>query len=188
MRKFCLLLAASFGALASNADAAIVVQSFNISATGFESGAPTETVNGSFTLTYDNEAIQFFPTSAGLTVAGLNIDYAGDALFTFNPFTGLMTVGNNIGFNSYTMNPSIPGFGFFLSNAATAPTITSFAYSANGRVWHASRIDVAQGAVPEPATWAMLIAGFALIGAALRSRRARRGVAQPAGRGRLLGV
>ncbi len=32
--------------------------------------------------------------------------------------------------------------------------------------------DVTAGAVPEPATWAMLIAGFGVIGGAMRRRRA----------------
>jgi len=36
----------------------------------------------------------------------------------------------------------------------------------------------ASGVVPEPAGWAMLIAGFGLTGAAMRRRR--QGIAQPA--------
>ncbi len=40
--------------------------------------------------------------------------------------------------------------------------------------------NIALGAVPEPATWAMMILGFGLVGAAMRSRRLRNRQAQAA--------
>lgn len=42
--------------------------------------------------------------------------------------------------------------------------------SANGELWSGLTFGV-EGVVPEPATWAMLIAGFGLVGVALRRRR-----------------
>ena len=56
-------------------------------------------------------------------------------------------------------------------------TFTSITFTDTSEVWHGFTLgvlDVAEpgpGGVPEPATWAMLIAGFGLVGAALRRRR-----------------
>ena len=66
----------------------------------------------------------------------------------------------------FTTGPSaIPSLGFFRIDFYQGnPTVGNF---------QVDRIVVSQaGAVPEPATWGMLIAGFGLVGAALRRRQA----------------
>ncbi len=61
---------------------------------------------------------------------------------------------------SYTLNAVKPGFGFAAGNA-----LNSFTAAETG--------EFAYAAVPEPATWAMSILGFGLLGATLRRRRTR---------------
>lgn len=49
--------------------------------------------------------------------------------------------------------------------------ITQVRFRAGGNAFEYDNIAVATGAIPEPATWGMLITGFGIIGAALRRRR-----------------
>ncbi len=69
---------------------------------------------------------------------------------------------------------------FVLNTGAAAPTrlyfgVTDGIYSDNGGSFN---LEITQlGAVPEPATWAMLILGFGVIGGAMRQRRVRTSVA-----------
>lgn len=53
-------------------------------------------------------------------------------------------------------------------------TFTSLSFTDTSENWHGLTVgvaDVAGGVVPEPSAWALMIAGFGLAGAALRSRR-----------------
>jgi PEP-CTERM motif len=43
--------------------------------------------------------------------------------------------------------------------------------SPGGNVWYAETWVIRDGGVPEPASWAMMIAGFGLVGATMRRRR-----------------
>ena len=70
-----------------------------------------------------------------------------------------------------------------LSGPLTAPvftlgafetTSTSGLFSPGTGVVTISRLSQEQGVVPEPASWALLIAGFGLVGASLRRQRIRR--------------
>ena len=171
--KLAALLAASAACItASQAGAAVITQSFTVTATGFGANAPIQTVSGRFTFTYDNAAFITPPSPAGLAISGFNAPFNGPALFTFNKGNNFLLVGNNIGLVSYTVSPNTPGFGFFIQNPGGAPIINSLVYSTGGgQVWTSSRVTVA--AVPEPAAWAMMIAGFGLAGAALRTARRR---------------
>jgi hypothetical protein len=51
--------------------------------------------------------------------------------------------------------------------------VTQVRFRATGNAFEYDTIGVGIGSVPEPASWAMLIAGFGLIGGAMRRRRAR---------------
>jgi hypothetical protein len=49
--------------------------------------------------------------------------------------------------------------------------VTRLVFRSNGNAFEFDTIGVTTGAVPEPDSWALLIAGFGLVGAALRRRR-----------------
>ena len=76
--------------------------------------------------------------------------------FTYTP-TGS---GRFQGYNSYS-------FGFVGNGSPTTLTFSSL----TGTAFGAALDNVSVTAVPEPASWALMIAGFGLAGAALRGRR-----------------
>ena len=172
--KYLIVAAALLAGTATRADAQIVTKKFQIVATGFEGGAPIGTVKGIFEFTYNSSS--FLTPPAPVTLTGFNLPFAGPALFSFNKMNDMLTVGNNIGFGSYTVSPAVAGFGFFLKNVSTNPNISSFSYSTGGgQIWHASSITVsAPSAVPEASAWAMMIGGFGAAGGVLRASRRRR--------------
>jgi hypothetical protein len=65
---------------------------------------------------------------------------------------------------------AVVSFGVALAAASSAMSAPRINPMCNGALGCARQIDV--GAVPEPATWAMMIAGFGLVGVMAR-RRAR---------------
>lgn len=114
------------------------------------------TVTGSFygcaaTQTIDPNG-ETFPSAAGIPYLGFNVSNldgsGGGTSFYFFSANAFSQLGAHVAQN--------PPDGSGLGNAGPATLLLS------GQV----------GAVPEPATWAMLILGFGLIGAAARSRRA----------------
>ena len=173
-------IATAFTLVAGASDATVVTQAFSLTASGFEVGAPVEPVSGLFTFTYDDAAFLTPPSAVGLTLSGFNVPYAGPALFSYVKGSNLLVVGNNLGgFGSFTVSPATPGFGFAITNVSTTPTVSSFTYSADGHLWHASNITLT--AVPEPTAWSLMIAGFGLAGAGLRLARRDRRVGLAAG-------
>ena len=172
--RYPLLAAISAAALATpitQANAAVVTKTYSITATKFEAGAPTDPVTGIFTFTFDNAAFITPPSPNGLTVTGFNVPYAGPALFSFTKGSDMLIVGNNIGLGSYTVGPATPGFGFAMLGISSTPTISNLTYSANGKLWHSSNVAVAEvAAVPEPATWALMMLGFGGVGYAVRRK------------------
>jgi hypothetical protein len=125
-------------------------------------------------------------TAASFTLEGKTFDLSN---------TGLYFVGNNIGFGG-----TVNGAGGIISNLGGDEALNDFAISipidmpatppgpfgiaarlftstsalglANG-IYLVSRsnVDDAPAAVPEPASWAMFICGFGLIGATIRRRK-----------------
>nr|WP_254447641.1 PEPxxWA-CTERM sorting domain-containing protein [Sphingomonas sp. ID1715] len=167
------LAAASAVALGAQADAAVITQHFAVTATGFEADAPVQNASGVFSFTYDNAAFITPISSVGLKITGFNVPFDREAKFSFNKGNDFLMVSDNItGLTAFTVSPVIPGFGFFLRHPGGTPEIQSFLYSGNGAIWHASQISVQRVAgVPEPASWVLMIGGFGLAGAALRTRR-----------------
>lgn len=65
-------------------------------------------------------------------------------------------------------SPSFTGSGEVHGVLSFAGPITSLTFTDTSENWHGLQIGIA---VPEPATWALLIGGFAAVGVAMRRRR-----------------
>jgi hypothetical protein len=159
-------LAAAAVGLSGSASAAIVVQSFNIAPGGwFGGGNPygigaDPTFNG--TLTFDTtdtsgttfQGISFVTGSKTWTLADINIanssaSFTGDIVNSFSLVFGSLGVNNSL-----------------YSNNTIALTDDTGFRACNGCVSLTSGV----AAVPEPAAWALMIAGFGLVGSAMRRR------------------
>ena len=162
-------------ASAATADAAIVNLRLKITASDFTGAAPVNPVMGDFTFSFDNAA-SFDSTDIGLTVNSFNLPHG----VKFSYIAGapdLMFLSDGAYLEGCGATSGLNQFCTSISKVSTAPKIGSFYYSsvAAPGIWEASTIELEAAfggaAVPEPSTWAMMIGGFAMIGAAIRRRR-----------------
>jgi hypothetical protein len=179
MNKITIAVAAlTFIASASGASAATLTQTMNQSEPGDEfnfsfsttekpigPGTLTFLIRGDFTL---DDADEFFDYRLENVFAGANIRASGSNLIT------------SYGFNDNLFSPS-----FSLSQSALNQLLAdnvinlSVFYSADVNTgftlapFITATIDFASSpaAIPEPATWAMMLVGFGMIGATARYRR-----------------
>ncbi len=142
--------------------AAITATSAN-AATLLVSYAPVTDTNGSFSFNVDSNPTPI-STSGTAFVAGITNStgqYAGRTTQSFYLLANGGLFGNYFGPQVFTGTLAAPMFqtgtyaATFGNNAALAGIVT---------------ISDAAGAVPEPATWAMMILGMGAIGAAMRRR------------------
>ena len=157
------------------ADAALVVKTLEF--TGYLNAAVASTVT--FSLHFDNSADLFNDFTDVTAVSGnlrtpLRISYSAynDHLSLLGGWNGYAPPnGCGLGKESYCVS--------FTGISTSAPQATSFVYmDANGGIARGSDYSVRDvtpapptGSVPEPATWAMMLGGFGLVGSALRQRR-----------------
>lgn len=119
---------------------------------------------------------------------------SGIATFTFNSptksfgfyttgvqtqFTAAIIVsqidGNQQAFNlPLNVNGGVSYFGLVDTMAFTSVSIVNTSQPGQSDAWGIDDISYNSSIVPEPASWAMLIAGFGLVGAAARRRRTAR--------------
>ena len=188
MKKFAFLTAAAFAlACASNAEAATVIDvngSTNASLDG-TNAVTTSLAAGKYTFTFVNgayTAFSRFAGSGGCDAAGSNCvtGFENSIRYSVNGVT--YTLGD--GAASGGLGP-VSGGGYY-DTAATA-FANSSKYSASLLLSAPATVDfflyddalgdnrggvsIGVSAVPEPATWAMMITGFALVGFGLRSCR-----------------
>ena len=142
---------------------------------------------GGATLTLENGATAqrdgaTFTFSSGVSAFGLDILFQSLDGFSLVGYDVRDINGVSLASNGFISVPSVNGGGsYFLGFAATdaTPLIGSVTFFDNDDNdvnpdsnigYDTLRFAVSGGAVPEPATWALLITGFGLAGASLRRR------------------
>jgi hypothetical protein len=176
MLKFLRLMAAALLGLAALPAAAhpgapAPTYAYTFSGTNALGNAVTGNVTFSTSDTANSDgSFNILGTSGSLTTAGVEYTFSGPSSWfgadnTIMPgVTGLFSLdgtsadfanGESINFYAFNRGDTVSTG----STDAFTVTLDSFA---------------AAGAVPEPATWAMLILGFGLVGGALRRRQATR--------------
>ena len=168
MRKF-LVAAAAAAMAAGSANAVVTTVSGSFTATNWNVyfGTPSPPITPlflSYSATFD-DALVYYDDASVLTIGSTNIPYAIKFSYLPNNVMVLATAGSG---NSCTHFPFT--FCAFISlNAPSQPSFVEQSGEAGG--WVAGTIRPGINAVPEPASWALLIAGFGLVGAASRRRR-----------------
>jgi hypothetical protein len=175
---------AAVGSQAANA--AIVSDLVTFSASGFTSAfgepVPTDPVTGSFTITFD-PTLTYVDQTAGITLKTLNISLGSALAFDYSP-TGnthgdadeLVVGGLQDGADSVLLSPTVfDDFYLHILTYSSTPTFQQVGYTTssatpNSNYFFTDLPDSGVGSVtvtpitgtaPEPATWAMMLAGFA---------------------------
>jgi hypothetical protein len=191
MRKgyvLCGVLAALLGAGAASAD---VLQT-SVSATGSYNGDLGVVRDGNFpangsaynladkvNFTAAGNAAFRFDFGKTVFVDSLKTTVDNNDFYTFSFFDGANLVGLlNIGAAEGVVGNGVETFTrFFAPTQATSVVVTASGGDSLYALGEAQFYGVSPGGVPEPATWAMMIAGFGLAGAAARRRGTVRAVA-----------
>jgi len=135
------------------------------------------TISSPFTFnTFTNQLVGF-----DLSNAGLAFTQAEFRLFGGTATSATLTFVDTDG-EIFTQALTIPASGFFSAQAIDGQLIDFFSVAANGTIGDVRQVriggvtDIGGGgsgaAVPEPATWAMMIVGFGAAGAMMRRRKA----------------
>jgi len=174
MGRSALSLAATAALFTTPASAATITRSFAFTATDFfyPVGGPAsvDPATGRVTVTFDT-AFDQFDFASGVTFSG-NFAPGGPVGYTYLADDDLLVVGTLCGCGEPvgTLFSNRDAFGLGIVGASGVPMFAFFGLSeaATGTVALADQVSVA--AVPEPATWLAMIAGFGLAGTALRRR------------------
>lgn len=163
--------------IAGPAQAAVVVRNYAFSAGNFFQSAsppPVPVVIGSFTVTFD-DALPVTDATAGLKINSLNIPVGSPITYSYElgefgfiRFGGLQSGSGNLalGTNDILFQFSERFGGVLFYTSTLTPTSSYFTTNV--------AVTVTNAAVPEPATWALMMVGFAGIGASLRGAKRRK--------------
>lgn len=175
MIRYLALAAAAFAAPAWST---VVTSTYHLTASNFVSSLgsgsapPFSSIDSTFSLTYDNGS-DVAATALGSDL-GLPSTYGANLKFAYSASLKYLTIGQSPvpAGNRYTAG----GIGFDIANVLTNPTLSNFIVTSptftDQFQPRTSAISlVAPAAVPEPATWATMLGGFGLLGAAMRRRR-----------------
>jgi PEP-CTERM motif len=169
MKKILFIATAALVAISAGSANAAVRYDFE-AFSSFPLGIPNDVVSGGFSVTLADFVIS--PT----TVQASSLS----SCFAFGSASGVLPCGNQIlatqaGFDDYILfgfaQPQGPAqvayyFGEGALSSVGIYLTTAFGPDQAGRL----TVTLVGGAVPEPASWAMMIAGFGLVGAAMRRR------------------
>jgi hypothetical protein len=170
------------------ANAATITRTFSVTASRFfdstsNATPPVDPFTAKFTLTWDPTVDTDFSTT-GITIDSININLlSGDPpFFSYIKSTDLMFIHGKCCVDS--ISSGTDDFVLNFNGAATShPTLfTTFVLYTQApypiSIFQSSLASISVAGVPEPATWALGLIGFAGLGARLRgSRRLRRRVA-----------
>lgn len=188
MKKSLVVLAAAAAAtLSSNANA-VLLDGATITYQYYypNSGSPYAGAdNGNKVVGAGIEVSNIADSTGTIDISDTNIfvDFTTSTSWNGAAFNGwvITDVFNTIGaFTSVTINGATNMVGFSAANVSwTADSITvnwqGLSFDPNTVV--SLDINGAGGAVPEPTTWAMMVAGIAMVGGALRTRKSKAVVA-----------
>jgi hypothetical protein len=174
--KTALFLSAMVGA--SNASAAIVDFTLDFTASNFTVGAPIDPVSGSIRFAFDNSA-NVDATTAGLTINSFSLPISSYLPnFSYWSSGDVISFGTNVVPGGCGGGGSVNNFCTMIVTASSNPSMGYFSYSVEGvpGVYDSFAVTVrvvptVTPSVPEPATWAMMIGGLALIGTTMRRRK-----------------
>jgi hypothetical protein len=133
--------------------------------------APTHPVVGAFIVTFD-PTVAVFDQTVGIKLISLNLTLSSPLAFDFVPF-GQLTIGG-LASTAAGVDNGVDDFYLAIQQPLTdAPHFAGLIYSSTSPAgtWAANAGSVTVSDVPEPASWALMIGGFGLVGATLRRRR-----------------
>jgi len=124
--------------------------------------ATFDTSNGLTVPYYDASFVKVFDgVIPSLSNGKLNLNF--DQGFSYDPSQGQLMV---------TIRSDDLSAGTLALDVDTTTSVTNSRMSSFGYNWNQGLVTGFNAAVPEPATWALMLGGFGLAGAALRRRRA----------------
>lgn len=147
------------------ANAAVVTVDGAFQATGWQvyfgtPSAPIDPLYLNYSVTFD-DSLTYEANTSLLTINSTNIPYS----MTFSYTNGNIVLATDGSSGSCMHIPS--SFCAFIPTSTGIATFVEQSPASGG--WYASTITA--GAVPEPATWVMMLAGFGMLGFAMRARR-----------------
>jgi hypothetical protein len=176
---------AVFIGLTNAAHATVVNRTYNFKAYNYTIDGnpldlpPVDPVIGSISVTFDN-AVDYTNEGNGITLNYLNLQLGSTIVFSYSTeFDTLMVGGSNIGSNGYMWGDD--DFTMFIYDA-TGKVPNDYAgflgYTQHTSInsFESGAFEVTSrpsGAVPEPASWALMVGGFGLVGGAMRRRATR---------------
>ena len=162
-----ILCVAALGALSTPAGAASVFNSYDFTVTGMEGPIPDH--SGSFSFTYDDVTFAAALVSIDFTLGGTTYSTANAGITNAGIPSELGFILGGTLSGVFLVNSGAEDF-FITFNVPDEPDL--FVYSQVGfdTGWGANVTLTATNGVPEPSTWAMMIAGFGLVGGVMRRR------------------
>jgi hypothetical protein len=171
LRKTLVLAAVAACFVASPALASTTVDFTGTDFTSINGGTPPSTVSGSFSYDYNAGTQTFTLTDLSTTINGTAYT-AANTVATLTGGTALVIGGTPNGAGGLSPNDFVLNL---LFNPTSGQVTTALQLQTMDGGYHISQANTlslsSPAAVPEPATWAMMLLGFAGMGFAMRRKR-----------------